>query len=194
MFNNPYPVINLGGENHVGKNPHQSKYYKFKTPHREYFVTIDVFDFPMVAIKYCDLRDKAAKNRYRQIFNDGDAFRVIGTCLYVMLDYWRRNPTTNFSFHAAPRTEKKHEKRGKKEKKKATKEELKRQEQIRYIIYRYAMLNLFSYEDFTHTVDNKNSIYVMINKAQEKPSEVMDKLKEYLKANYDIVFNPDRNR
>lgn len=186
MFNNPYPIINLGGEKHVGKNPKESRYYKFKTPHRSYFVTLELFDFPLVAIKYCDLKDKNAKNRYRKIFNDCDAFRVIATCLYIMLEYWKKYPRVNFVFHAAPRHF-----IDKENVFNLTEEQLDSYSKVRYSIYRYAMLNYFSYDDFTHVSDRGSGIYILMNKQQSKASRVMDKVKNYLQRNHDIIFTPE---
>jgi len=103
MFDKPYAYQKVTQQECVGPEPVNKIYYRFKTPHRKYFVTIEVFPFRMAAIKYCDLKDKGARNAYKKIFNDGDAFRVITTCLYIMRDYWRENPAISFAFYAMPR-------------------------------------------------------------------------------------------
>ena len=54
--------------------------YRFKAKYRTYFVTLEIFNSGIVAIKYCDRKDIGAHNAYEKIFNDGDAFKVVTTC------------------------------------------------------------------------------------------------------------------
>lgn len=182
MFNDPHIFCNLGANETLAKNPIKKHTYKFKTDFRTYLVIFEVFDFGYVAVKYCDRKDHGARNAFTKIFNDYD-FKVITTCLFIMRDYWLRNPDTTFAFYAVLRDE-------------IPKEKLKHRriedyKKARYNIYQYAMLNKFSPDYFTHIFDSKNCIYLLVNKKQKKPKTSFRSFAGYLKKNYDIVFTED---
>jgi hypothetical protein len=106
MFDSPYSFDYLGAKDTLAPNPIKVIQYRFKAKYRRYLVTLEVFSYGVVAIKYCDVKDKDASNRFDKIFNDNDAFRVISTCLFIMLDYWKKHPATTFAFYAVPRKRK----------------------------------------------------------------------------------------
>src|SRR4051794_28467631 len=103
MFDSPYPFQYLGKKETLLKDPVFKVNYRFQAKFRRYFVTVEIFNSGIAAVKYCDAKDIGAHNAYKKIFNDGDAFRVITTCLFIMLDYWKKNPATSFAFYAVPR-------------------------------------------------------------------------------------------
>jgi len=166
-------------------------FYKFYAKHRTYLVTLEFYSFHLVAIKYCDVKDKNMRNAYHKIFNDQDAYRVIGTCFHIMHKHWQRDPNVNFVFYASLRDitdELLSTKTIKEENVAAFKE---RYSRARYSIYRYGMVNLFPYDYFTQLSDKKNCVYVLINKKQTKPSIIIDNLKAFLLKNHDIIFSPE---
>lgn len=170
MFDAPYPFCNVGSASTTSKNPYKKIFYKFYARKRTYLVTFECYAFEVVAVKFCDVKDKRSKKAYHRIFDDGDAFRVIGTCFYIMLAYWRKNPNVNFVFYASLRD--------------ITEELLSKKtlalEQVpsfianyqktRYRIYRYGMVNLFSYEYFTAYSDRENCVYALINNPEHRQS------------------------
>ena len=166
-------------------------FYKFRAKNRTYLVTLEFYSFHLVAIKYCDVKDKNSKNGYNKIFNDCDAFRVIGTCFHIMFDYWRKYQNVNFVFHASLR-----EIKADLLLKKAIPEEkisefIEKYRRGRYIFYRYGMVNLFSYEYFTQVTDRVNCIYALINKTNTDLGEIIEPLKEYLLKKHEIIFDPE---
>jgi hypothetical protein len=191
MFNAPYPFCSLGKSDTNEKNPYKRMHYKFYAKHRTYLVTLEFYSFHLVAIKYCDVKDKHSRKAYSKIFNDDDAFRVIGTCFHIMYKYWRSNKNVNFVFYASLR-DIAHELLIKKSiEPEKVPEFLEKYKRARYSIYRYGMVNLFSYEYFTPITDKKNCIYVLINKNHPKASDIIDPLTDYLLKNHDIIFDPE---
>jgi hypothetical protein len=188
MFDSPYNFQKVAVNETLATNPTKKIYFKFKAKHRTYFVTLEVYSFDIVAIKYCDVKDKDSKNAYRKIFNDHDGFRVITTCLYIMLDYWKTNPTVTFAFYAVPRDFNK-EKFNKKFIKEIDEQLfIEKYKKVRFNIYRYAMVNLFPPQNFVQLRDTKNCLYILLNKKQKKPKTTIDILGKYLLANYDMIF------
>ncbi|MBS1563006.1 MAG: hypothetical protein JST39_01400 [Bacteroidetes bacterium] len=133
--------------------------------------------------------DRRAQNRYERIFNDGDAVRVIGTCLHIMHNFWKRYPDTHFVFYAVPRKWEDAilaDKRAMSAAEQARFAE--RFKRTRFAIYNYAMLNLFPSEYFVHIRDTKNAIYILLNKSQWHHATRLKQLGKYLLANYNMVF------
>src|SRR4051794_37965536 len=148
MFDKPYSFQKLRNAETLLPDPVRRLHYRFKAKFRTYFVTLEVFSYGIVAIKYCDVKDKNAHNAYKKIFNEGDAFRTITTCLHIMLEYWRQNPLVSFAFYAVPRELKETLVEQKKMSKKDAEKFTRRYQQVRFIIYEYAMLNLFPPQKF----------------------------------------------
>jgi len=144
-----------------------------------------------VAIKYCDVKDKGAHNAYKKIFNDGDAFRIITTCLHIMLDHWRNNPEVSFAFYAVPRELKETLIKEKNLPEEEAEKFIKRYRLVRFNIYKYAMINLFSPKYFIQLRDTKDCLYVLLNKKQKRPKTTIKQLGKYLLENYNMIFNPD---
>lgn len=192
MFDSPYPFINLGNAAIIGDNPIRKFIYKFKAASRIYLVTIELFSFNVAAIKYCDRADmNNKKNGYKRIFNDGDAHRVITTCLRIMLDFWRRHPAVSFAFYAVPR-DLTPEIRGRNFSSEIMHQRfLERYRQVRFLIYRYAMVNLFSPNDFLQMQDSANSIYVLANRSERNISALVWQLSIYLYEKEKLIFEID---
>ena len=191
MFNNPYDFQFLGRKESISKQIPSKLHYRFIAKKRSYFVTLEVLHSGIVAIKYCDVKDKGSHNAYKKIFNDDDAFRVITTCLFIMLEYWKKSNSASFAFYAVPREWKEEFLKTKKipfENKENFVEVYKK---TRFRIYNYAMVNLFPPTSFLHVRDTKNCLYVLINKLDKNPNETMEELGNYLLKNCDLIFEPD---
>ncbi len=152
---------------------------------------MEVYSFNLMAIKYCDVKDKGSGKACHKIFNDSDAIKVIGTCFHIMWKHWQKDNSVNFVFHASLRH--------------MTEEILSKKaipiallppflenyRRAQYQIYRYGMLNLFSYEHFIPFSDKINCVYVLINRNQQNPYEIIDKLTSFLLEHHDILFDPE---
>lgn len=191
MFDEPYKFQYLGIRNTLVPDPTLKANYRFQAKNRRYLVTFETYSFNVVAVKYCDIKDRNAGNRYDKIFNDGDAFRVITTCLYTMLDFWKRNPQVTFSFYAVPRHLDTHLFEQMHLDEKQWRKFVDRYRKVRYAIYDYAMINLFPPRHFTPLRDRKNSVYLLMNKKQRKPKTTVKRFGQFLLDNYGMIFEPD---
>lgn len=192
MFNTPYPFISLGEHCTLEADPVKRFQYKFQARHRKYLVTIELFSFGLAAIKYCDVKDKNDKKRaYRKIFNEGDSFRIITTCLFIMLDFWKKNPSISFAFYAVPREPDENilQKEFKSERRRQV--FIQEYKRVRFKIYEYAMLNLSPPQNFIQTRDVNNSIYLLVNKAQRNVNSIVLQVAKYLYDNQNLIFELD---
>jgi hypothetical protein len=158
MLDKPYPFDYLGIKETLVPNPLQVIQYRSKAKQRRYLVMLEVFSYGVVAIKYCDVKDKYAGNRFDKVFNDHDAFRVITTCLHIMFDYWKKYPATSFVFYAVPRRREDAVLIGKKLTAKQIDKYVERFKKVRFNIYKYAMVNLFSPQVFYSTKRYKKTV------------------------------------
>lgn len=190
MFDNPYPFANLGSAALIGDNPIRRFIYKFKAARRHYLVSLELFSFNLVAIKYCDRADINNNEGYKRIFNDGDAYRVISTCLHIMIDFWRNHPTVSFAFYAVPRDF--NELNNRKFANDMLRQRfLERYRISRFSIYKYAMLNLFSPNDFFQLQDSANCIYLLANRHEENVAALIWQLGTYIYEREQLIFELD---
>lgn len=191
MFDTPYSFFSLGTTKFSTANPHKKAFYKFRAQYRWYFVTLECYSFGMVAIKYCDWKDrKSHRTAYHKLFNDGDAKRVIGTCFHIMLAYWRKNVDVNFIFYASLRDVAAHLLENKSLTIRQVAPFIERYKRVRFRIYEYGMINFFSEEYFSQLRDEGNCIYVLLNRNQDNAESIINELTKFLKDNHDIVFEP----
>jgi hypothetical protein len=191
MFDKPYKFDYLGAKNTLQSNPISKVLYRFQAKERRYLVTFEIYDFNVVAVKYCGLKDKDSSNRYELIYNDEDAIRVITTCLHTMKHYWQRNPAVTFAFYAVPRAFDENLVLNKDLTIKEYKIYKERYKKVRYNIYDYAMLNLFPPRTFIPIRDSKNALYLLMNRKQKKPATTVRIFGKYLLDNYELIFEPD---
>lgn len=191
MFDRPYPFEKAGKTSTLLRDPVEKVYYRFQAAHRKYLVTLEVFSTGMAAVKFCDIKQRENATRFNHIYNDGDAFRVITTCLHIMLDYWRRNPAASFCFYGIPKDIKADSPKVKQLDAEAAELYLERQRSTRFTIYSYAMVNLFDPEYFRQMRDSANYFYILMNRQQPEPTETMEKLGAYLLEHYEMIFEED---
>lgn len=184
MFNQFYRFDYLGSENTMEANPIRIIRYRFAAKYRRYLVTFEVYDFDIIAVKYCGMDDRYSANRFEKIYNDSDAFRVISTCLSIMRVYWKQNPAVSFAFYAIPR-------KWKENFPEMPEKFVERYKKVRFNIYKYAMINLFSPQYFIQLRDPKNSFYVLLNRKQKRPQKTIELLGNYLLKNHDMIFEPE---
>jgi len=190
MFDAPYSFQKIAECKTLLADPVKKLHYKFAAKHRRYFVTIEIFSFNLAVIKYCDVKDKDARHAYKKIFNDGDAFKVITTCLYIMLDHWKKYPTTSFAFYAVPRGLSASLINNLSLAAEEREKFISRYKNIRFNIYQYAMVNLFPPKYFTQLRDPVNSLYLLLNNEVRKLKIFLKHLEAYLLKQHDIIFEP----
>lgn len=191
MFDKPYPFEKAGKHSTLLGDPVEKVMYRFKAAKRKYLVILEIFSTGMAAIKFCDIKQRKNPKCFNHIYNDGDAIRVISTCLHIMHDYWRRNPAASFCFYAIPRVVTADPLAHKHLDATAAAQYLARYQNVRYAIYKYAMINLFSFDYFQQMRDSKNSLYILLNHLQKDKKKTMERLTHYLWNNYEMIFEED---
>ena len=74
-------------------------HYTFRTrKNRRYVVDAEEYQHHTYVLKYYPLSHKSSPNKYRVLTNDGDAFRILTTCMQVFLDICRRDPLASAGF------------------------------------------------------------------------------------------------
>lgn len=124
----------------------------------------------MYAIKFYLKSHKDSKKRYNLLVNDGDAFRVLSTCLNIIIDILEKQPFASFGFIGAP-----------------TSEEQAKQIEVnnkRFRVYRQIAQNRFSTKHFEHAMNSEKSTYIILNK-QNKESKLLTKIETMFKQCYE---------
>jgi len=192
MFDKFYPFTPLGRKETGLPDPIAVIQYRFNAKHRTYLVRVEEYNFGFCAIKFCDIKDKNNHlSAYQKIFNDGDFFRVLATCVYIMFKLWQTNPSINFVFYAVPRNVTVEDLSLKKIESQSVTDFLENYKRTRFKVYEYAMLNLFPPDEFIQLKDFTNCIYALINRKNNE-TEMINRLGNFLFKNHDIIFETTR--
>ncbi|TGE13865.1 hypothetical protein [Hymenobacter elongatus] len=74
-------------------------YYTFRTrKNRRYVVQAEQYEHHVYVLKFYPLALKNSPNRFKLLVNDGDAFRILSTCLRVFADICSRDPLASAGF------------------------------------------------------------------------------------------------
>lgn len=74
-------------------------YYTFRTrKNQRYVVEAEQYQHHVYVLKFYPLALKNSPNRFKLLVNDGDAFRILSTCLRVFADICRRDPLASAGF------------------------------------------------------------------------------------------------
>ncbi len=184
MFDNPYkPRTYLGTKVTFEKEPPMYALYRFRAKHRTYLVTLELFSFGLAAVKFCDSKGKG-RSAFSKTYNEYDSFRVIGTALHVMRDYWKKNNDVSFCFLAEPRIWDKSI--SAKRKIAADNQDYKN---ARLNIFIYAIQSLFSPDVFKHLRGKDTRMYILVNIQSANKNKVsLEKMANYLGMNYYELF------
>ena len=136
----------------------QTKYlYRFKTRfNRTYLVEIEEYRYDTYAIKFYLKNHADSPNRYNLLTHDGDAFRILSTCLSIIADLLSKNQYASFGFIGAPTLEEKEKERETNNK--------------RFRVYRQMTQNRFSTDRFSHVMNEDKSTYIILNKRNPEPN------------------------
>lgn len=186
----PYIINFLGRKDVFGAGQLKAKsLFRFKALKRRYLVTVEHYEFGVDAIKYCDINDKDSKHAYTKVFNDQDGFKVLATCLKIMHNLWKNNPSISFAFYAAPRPQVFENLKESRVKRLLEDEEYREKFiRTRFNVYEHAMINLFPPTIFWKGMDYKNCIYVMLNRRQKRSKFRLNQIALYLRDNHEIIF------
>ena len=74
-------------------------YYTFRTrKNRRYVVEAEQYQHHVYVLKFYPLALKNSPNKFKLLVNDGDAFRILSTCLRVFADICHRDPLASAGF------------------------------------------------------------------------------------------------
>lgn len=143
--------------------------FAFRTIHNQrYIVNVEEYSFNVFVIKFHLKAHTDSLNKYRVLTNLDYAPSIIGTCIEIMLEYYRKNPYSSFGFIGINSLF-----------------EASRKNTKRFRIYRRIMENTFSPIHFTHYVYEKESAYLMLNKDNSE-SDLLAKVEKMFQKGYDF--------
>jgi hypothetical protein len=77
-----YPFMYRKGPSHKDGFLVCTHYYTFRTrKNRRYVIEAEQYQHHVYVLKFCPLAYKNSANRFKLLFNDGDAFRILSTCM-----------------------------------------------------------------------------------------------------------------
>ena len=112
-----------------------------------YIVHVEEYPHFVYVIKFHLKKHALSDKKYNIDTNLQDPLKVIGTCIEIMLYFYRKNPFATFAFMGANSIF-----------------ELNRKNTRRFKIYRQIMENSFSVITFNHLIYEDESAYVLLNK------------------------------
>ncbi len=140
--------------------------YSFKTRlNQRYIVNVEEYKYQLFVIKFYLKNHEHSKQKYNLLTNDGDAFRVISTCVNVILEILTLNPEASFGFIGEQSLG---------EEKANTK---------CFRIYKRVTENYFPPQKFEHAINTENSSYLILNK-KNKTLELKEKAQEMFNQIY----------
>ena len=94
-----YPFTYRKGPSQQGGPLVCTHYYTFRTrKNRRYVVEAEQYQHHVYVLKFYPLALKDSPNRFKLLVNDGDAFRILSTCLRVFADICSRDPLASAGF------------------------------------------------------------------------------------------------
>lgn len=143
--------------------------YKFRNVKRRiYHAIVERYDHDFYVIKFFAVRMIQSERRYQVMYNDGDAIRVICTCLAIGKEIHKRNEYASFGFLGMNNPDEK------------TTEDTKR-----YRVYKGAFVRNFEGENWLHKDVSRYSCYAAINNNNFDPN-LFDKIYDILASEYDF--------
>lgn len=149
--------------------------YRFFTRRRlKYIIRLEVHEHNLYVLKYYASRDKKKDDKYSRLTNHNDAYRILRTCLEVMLITLRNDDYASFGFTASSSID------GDKVEGKVANQ--------RYRVYTELILRTIGPERFEHYSYKKVSSYLLINRKVGDINEYKSKVENNLLDLYDLDF------
>lgn len=123
--------------------------FKSSKSNKRYIVEVEKFSNHFLGLKFYWKGVVNSKNRYSLLTNDYEPRTIVMSCVYIMLEYFRKDNCASFGFVAA------NDLNGPDDNTSPNK---------RFRFYRRMMLSIFGSETFAQGYDLKNSIYLLINR------------------------------
>jgi len=161
-----YPFTYRKGPSHKGGPLVCTHHYTFRTrKNRRYVVVAEQYVHHVYVLKYYPLSYQKSPNKFKVLTNDGDAFRILSTCLRVFADIRERDPLASAGFIG---------------------ESLEGEDEAntkRFRIYVQAVITFIGLRDFVHHPSVAASAYFLQNKANPEP-DLMQKVERMFQELY----------
>lgn len=161
-----YPFTYRKGPSQQGGPLVCTHYYTFRTrKNRRYVVEAEQYSHHVYVLKFYPLALKNSSNLFKLLVNDGDAFRILSTCLRVFADICRRDPLASAGFIGEALVG---------ESKVTTK---------RFRVYFQSVATFIGSIDFTHHALPAISAYFLENNANKEP-DLMNSVEQMFRELY----------
>ena len=137
----------------------------------QYIVHVEEYPHFIYVIKFHLKSHRLSEKKYNLQTNLHDPLTVIGTCVEIMLYFYKKNPFASFAFIGANSLNEENVKNTK-----------------RFKVYRRIMENAFSPFTFNHLIYEDESAYVLLNKDNIEDN-LFEKVEEIFKECYLIDKN-----
>ena len=129
----------------------------------------------MFAVKFHLKDHRLSKNKYKIQTGLYEPRRIFGTCINILLEISRDNPSSSFGFIGSQDLT-----------------EAKKENTKRYKVYRRIVSNLFKPETFKHYEDSINSAYLLIRNSEvERDNDLFEKIRDLIIDNFDYFLIDD---
>lgn len=152
--------------------------FKSIKSNKRYIVEVEKFSNNFLGLKFYWKGVADSKDRYSLLTNDYEPRTIVMSCVYIMLEYFKKDGCTSFGFVAA--------------------NDLNNPDGTirpnkRFRFYRRMMLSIFGTKTFVQGYDIKNSIYLLINKEMLQQgnttiSQIEIEISNLYEGEYSLVF------
>ena len=149
--------------------------FKSTKSNKRYIVEVEKFSNHFLGLKFYWKGVVNSKNRYSLLTNDYEPRTIVMSCVYIMLEYFKKDNHASFGFVAASDLNSSNNNNTPNK---------------RFRFYRRMMLSIFGSETFAQGYDIKNSIYLLINKDMlENGTISIHKIEEEISRLYDGEYS-----
>ena len=131
--------------------------FKSAKSNKRYIVEIEKYSNHFLGLKFYWKGVSGSKNRYSLLTNDYEPRTIVMSCVYIMLEYFKKDGYASFGFVAANDLHRRGDVAGPNK---------------RFRFYRRMMLSIFGTETFVQGYDINNSIYLLVNKEMLRQGNV----------------------
>lgn len=152
--------------------------FKSKKSNKRYVVEVERYTNHFLGLKFYWKGVAQSKDRYSLLTNDYEPRTVVMSCVYIMLEYFRKDNCASFGFVAA------NDLTGSRNNVVPNK---------RFRFYRRLMLSVFGTKTFAQGYDINNSIYLLINRKMLEEgrvsiSEIEAGISKLYEGDYSLVL------
>lgn len=131
--------------------------FKSAKSRKRYIVEVELYSNHFIGLKFYWKGVVNSKDRYSLLTNDYEPRTIVMSCVYIMLEYFRKDNCASFGFVAA--------------------NDLPQSKNLavpnkRFRFYRRLMLSIFGDQTFVQGYDINNSIYLLINRGMLQEGSV----------------------